>query len=131
MKRVHEFLIFSFIGILAVNLALLSAYTIFEKYGSVTLGSGEGYIVNIPFIGSSNSPMICGKAQKTSGEVLAGINVSVYYSNSSLNKSTTDSNGEYCITLPEITSNDGGILELASNDYTLDLDNNKIFSNIC
>ncbi|MEK6906040.1 MAG: hypothetical protein AABW81_00270 [Nanoarchaeota archaeon] len=66
MKRVHEFLIFSFIGILAVNLALLSAYTIFEKYGSVTLGSGEGYIVNIPFIGSSNSPMICGKAQKTS-----------------------------------------------------------------
>lgn len=94
------------------------------------------------FLGASKSPVICGKAETTSGEVLQGVNVSIYYNNTLVNKSTTNSKGEYCVYLPEITSskkydifieynnqtNSGDFIKLASNDYDLDFDNNLIFN---
>ncbi|MEK6873491.1 MAG: hypothetical protein AABW91_01490 [Nanoarchaeota archaeon] len=144
MGGVRDFLILSFLIIILINIILVSAYLISTQYGSVTLSPGENYTVNIPFFGPSKSPVICGKAQKTSGEVLPGVNVSVYYSNSLVNKSATNSNGQYCVYLPEITSNreydifieynnqtnTGDFIQLASNDYTLDFDNNLLFSKL-
>ena len=142
MGKVRDFLILSFLGILIINITLISAYVIITKYGTVTLNPGEKYTINIPFFGTSKSPEICGKAQKTTGEALQGVNVSVYYykNNSLINKNTTDSKGKYCISLPEIKSSEkydifieyenstDNPLQLASNDYTLGFDNNKIFN---
>lgn len=144
MKGVKDFLILSFLIIILVNITLISAYFVFTQYGSVTLSPGEKYTINIPFFGPSKSPVICGKAQKTSGEILPGVNVSVYYNSDLIKKNITNSKGEYCIYLPEITSNrkydifieynnqtnTGDFIQLASNDYTLDFDNYLIFSKL-
>ena len=139
--ELKEFLTISIICLLLINISLVSAY-IMVKYGTITLSPGEKYTINIPFFGPSKSPVICGKAQKTSGDVLSGVNVSVYYNSGLINKSITNSKGEYCIYLPEITSNKkydifieynnqtntGDFIQLASNDYTLDFDNDLLFS---
>jgi len=140
MERLKNFLILSFLIIILINLTLVSAYIVLVKYGSVTLNPGEKYVINIPFFGESEHPEICGKAQTTSKEALRGINVSVYYDDNLVNKSTTDSNGEYCITLPQISSSrkydifieydnqtSAGIVQLASNDYDLNFNNNLVF----
>jgi hypothetical protein len=142
--RIRDFLGLSFLVIGLINITFIGAYIAFSQYGSVTLNPGEKYIINIPFFGESKSPIICGKAETTSGEDLQGVNVSVYYNTTLINKSTTDSKGEYCISLPEITSSKkynifieynnqtgtGGSIQLASNDYTLNFNNNLIFSKI-
>lgn len=148
--RVRDFLILSFLVIGLINFTFISAYLVFSQYGSVTLNPGEKYTINIPFFDDipsfeeSKSPVICGKAETTSGEALQGVNVSVYFNTTLINKSTTDSNGKYCISLPEITSskkynifiehnnqtNTGSPIQLASNDYYLDFDNNLVFSKI-
>ena len=140
MKRVLNFLLISLIGLVLINITLIGAYIVIQKYGSVTLNPGEKYTINIPFIGPSKSPLICGKAETTTGIALQGVNVSVYYNNSLINKSTTNLSGGYCVSLPEITSSrkydifieynnetNGGI-KLASNDYTLNFDDGRIFS---
>jgi len=144
MRGVRDFLILSFLIIILINITLISAYLVFTQYGSVTLSPGEKYTINIPFFGPSKSPIICGKAQTTSGEILKGVNISVYYNGGLINKSTTNSNGQYCVYLPEITSNKkynisleynnqtntGDFIQLASNDYTLDFDNDLLFSKL-
>ncbi|MEK6875185.1 MAG: hypothetical protein AABX30_00720 [Nanoarchaeota archaeon] len=144
MKKVRNFLILSFLAVGLINFTLISAYVVLIQYGSVTLNPGEEYIVNIPFIGKSDSSVICGKAQTISGEILQGVNVSVYYNGNLINKNITNSKGEYCIYLPKITSSrkydifieynnqtsDGGFIQLASNSYTLDFDNNLLFSKL-
>ena len=141
--ELKEFLTISIICLLLINISLVSAY-IMVKYGTITLSPGEKYTINIPFFGPSKSPVICGKAQKTSGDVLQGVNVSVYYNSDLVNKSITNSKGEYCIYLPEITSKKTydifieynnqttteDFIQLASNDYTLDFDNNLLFSKL-
>src|SRR3989344_8673287 len=141
--ELKEFLIISIICLLLINISLVSAY-IMVKYGTITLSPGEKYTINIPFFGASKSPVICGKAETTSGEFLQGVNVSVYYNSDLVNKSITNSKGEYCIYLPEITSkktydifieynnqtSTGDFIQLASNDYTLDFDNNLLFSKL-
>lgn len=125
-----------------LNFTFISAIIITSQYGSVTLSPGEKYIMNIPFLGLSKISMICGKAQTTSGKPVKGVNVSVFYQNNLVNKSTTNSKGEYCVTLPEVTSirtykvqvdyeeeqKDGENITLASNDYTVRLVNNLTFS---
>jgi hypothetical protein len=140
MKKVRDFLVVSFLGILIINLTLISAVYILFEYGSVTLYPGEKYTLNIPFFGISNAPEICGKAQKTNGEVLEGVNVSVYYDDELVEKETTDSDGEYCITLPELTTSrkydifieydneTPEALTLGSNDYALNFLNYRTFS---
>jgi len=142
--RVRDFLILSFLVIGLINFTFIGAYIVLVQYGSVTLNPGEKYAINIPFFGESKSPVIYGKAQTTTGEVLPGINVSVYYYNNDtlIGKGTTNSKGEYSISLPEITTskkydisieynnqtNTGGIIKLASNDYSLDFDDNRRYS---
>jgi hypothetical protein len=142
MKKVRDFLIVSFLGVILINLSLISAAYVLTQYGSATLYPGEKYIVNIPFFGISMAPQICGTAQKTTGEPLRGINVSVYYDDELVEKETTDSDGEYCITLPELTASrkydifveynneTPEALTLGSNDYTLSFLNYQIFSRL-
>jgi len=144
-KRVKKFLILSFLGLILINFTFASALSIFTNYGSLTLNPGEKYIVNIPFIGPSRSPIICGIAQQTDGITpLKNILVIVKYSKNDtlLAKNITGSDGKYCITLPEITSNkkfdiyleydnitsSGDSITLASNDYDLNFDNDKIYN---
>ena len=144
MKAVSKFLVLSLMGLLLINLTFVNAYWIFGKYfGSVTLNPGEHYIVNIPFIGPSKSPTICGEAEQNDGTPLPDIKVIANYSSnhSKAGEATTNSNGEYCIILQEIkgsekfdisleyndvTSN-GDQISLGSNDYDLNFDNNKIY----
>jgi len=133
-------LVLSFLALFLINITLIGAY-FFLQYGSVTLSPGENYTVNIPFFGKSKFSVICGKAETNSGEALQGVNINAYYKNNSVNKSTTDSKGRYCIYFPEINSNrkydifieynnqtsKGDPIQLASNDYSLDFTNNLIF----
>lgn len=142
MKRVKDFLFLSFLALILINVTMVGAFLVITQYGSITLNPGEKYIINIPFFGASKVPIICGKAETTIGDALQGVNVSVYYSNNLVNKSTTNSEGEYCVSLPEITSSrkydifieynnqtsTGDFIKLASNDYDLDFDNYLIFS---
>jgi hypothetical protein len=138
-KRVKKFLILSFLGLLLINLALVSAYILFTKYGSLTLNPGEKYVVNIPFIGPSNSPTICGTAQQNDGTLLKNITVVLksYNSNTTIAQNTTNSDGKYCITLTGMNSSqkfdvyiqyDNQTIILGSNDYTLSFGNNLIYS---
>ena len=129
------FLTFSVLGLLLLNLTVISAYLILIKFGDVTLNPGEKYILNIPFLGPSKSPLICGTAQQTDGTPLKNVSIIVEYKSNQTKagEATTDSNGEYCITLPEIKSSNkfdifikydnvsssGAPLVLASNDYSL------------
>lgn len=143
-KKVKRFLVLSFLGLILINFALVSAYIVLTKYGSLTLNPGEKYIVNIPFVGPSNYPMICGKAEQTDGTALKNISVIVkYYNNETiLARSASGSDGKYCVTLPEITSDkkfdiyleydnitsSGDSLILADNNYQLDFEDNKVYS---
>lgn len=141
MKKVRDFLVVSALGVLVVNLTLISAVILIVNYGSATLYPGENYTVNFPFFGISMAPTICGKAEKTNGEGLGGINVSVYYYQGDfIENAITNSDGTYCITLPEITTGrkydifveyDNETPEpitLGSNDYDLNFLNNLVFS---
>ena len=143
-KKMTLFLMLSFFGLLLLNFAFISAYILLIKYGSLTLNPGEKYIVNIPFIGLSKNPTICGTAEQTDGTPLSNINVTVKYnSNQSIVRETnTGTDGKYCITLPNMSSSkkfdvyvqydtitsDGNPIVLASNSYTLNFDNNRIYS---
>lgn len=134
-KRLKGFIMLSLLGLIFLNFTLISGYMILQKYGDITLGPGEKYTMNIPFIGQSKNPQICGTAIQTDDELIEGINVSVFFSSNDdfAGSDITDSNGKYCITLPEITTRrnfdiyveyDNDTLQLASNDYELRLNNN-------
>jgi hypothetical protein len=139
--NLKKFVIFSLVGLLIINVSLISSYILIEKYGSMTLSPGEKYNVNIAFFGDPEelkNPVVCGKAIKTDGKPLQNINVSIYFSsnNSFAGSSLTDKDGKYCIILPEITSNrkfdvyveyDNELIELASNNYQLSFQNNQVY----
>ncbi|MDO8467359.1 MAG: hypothetical protein Q7S56_00210 [Nanoarchaeota archaeon] len=141
-KKVTLFLTLSFLGLLFLNLAFISSYILLIKYGTLTLNPGEKYIVNIPFIGLSKNPTICGTAEQTDGTPLSNITVRVEYNQSLVRETTTGTDGEYCITLPNMTSSkkfdvyvqydnvtsDGSPIVLGSNSYTLSFDNNRVYS---
>lgn len=140
MRKARNFIILSVLGMLLINVALISAAIVLEQYGSVTLFPGEHYILNIPFFGPSKAPIVCGKAQTLAGTALRDVNVSAYYDDQLVTKNTTNTKGEYCLTLPELTASrkyDIFIeynnettenLTLGSNDYSLDFLNNQIYS---
>ena len=143
--NIKRFLVFSLIGILVINASIISSYIIVENYGSMTLSPGERYTVNIPFIAeegeeeeeiSPNSPIACGKAEKTNGEPVEGVNVSAYLGSDFAGSKITNESGDYCIVLPEINRNrifnvqigyDDEILELGSNDYEVSFEENQVY----
>lgn len=137
-KKVILFVTLSVLGLLLLNITLIGGYILLREYGSIALNPGEIYRVNIPFIGPSRAPMICGKAEQTDGTALEGIRVIANYSNNTFaGEATTETDGTYCITLPEITTSktyniyleyDNSTLTLASYDYTLSFENNKIYN---
>lgn len=138
-ERLKNFLILSILGLLLINVSLVSSYIILVKFGTLTLSPGEKYTINIPFIGPSKSPVICGKAQQTDGTLLENVKVVVkYYDNeTTLAQNTTTKDGKFCIKLPEITTNkkfdvyveyDNETLSLGSNDYQLGFNNNEVYA---
>ena len=121
-------MIFVIIGIIIISIVM--AAWVYDKYGTVYLGPGEHYTVNIPFIGASEVPVICGKAYLTSENPVKDINITVkYYNNESvLAWNLTNKDGKYCIYLPEITKNtkydvyvgyDNETMTLGKHDYSL------------
>jgi hypothetical protein len=140
--EIKTFFILSGLALLIINLTLISSYLLSLNYGSLSLGSGEEYTVNIPFLTSSKSPVVCGTAEKTDGTPLQNVRVNITYADKTevLGQTLTDKNGEYCITLPEINSNKrfdvyveyddatDDYLELASNDYKLDFEDDLVYS---
>jgi len=140
-QRLKIFLILSSLIVVLINFNLISAYLISIKYGSLTLNPGEKYILNIPFIGYSKTSMICGKAEEKNGTFIKNISVIVkYYNNETiLAKNNTNSNGEYCINLPEINSSkkldiyleyDNSTFTLGNNGYELNFEDNKVYNKI-
>lgn len=143
-KGVKKFLIFSILGLVFINLTFASAYLILTKYGTLTLNPGEDYIVNIPFIGPSNPftnyPTICGTAEQTNGILLKNVTIIVkgYNNDTVIAQNVTNSDGKYCITLPEIKSStqkfdvyvqyDNKTISLGSNDYQLNFENNLVYN---
>jgi hypothetical protein len=137
-NKIRKLITLSFLALIAVNLPLISAYIVLNKYGDFTLYPGEDYIINIPFTSSSDSfATICGTAQKTNGISISGINVTLrYYGNSSdYAKNITDLNGRFCFNV-DIDSNqkfdvyagyDNSTLILGNNNYNLDFDNYKVY----
>jgi hypothetical protein len=138
-KKLQLFIVLSVLIVLFVNITLISGYFLMKQYGSMTLNPGERYTINIPFFGTPKTPLVCGTAEQTDGTPMPNVTVIINYSNGSpAGQAITDTNGKYCITLPEITSpkvfdvyveyNNGtsssNNLTLASNDYDLNLDTN-------
>ena len=145
-KKVKKFLVLSLLGLLVVNITFISAVYVITKYGTFNLNPGEKYTINIPFIGLSKAPTICGIAKTTSGDPMKDVNVSVYLDGTGDNdefiaKETTDSKGGYCITLPEINKKtkyfvmveydnqtSQSDVQLGSNDYDFNFDEDKTYS---
>jgi len=141
-RKIKLFVILGILGVLFLNLALISGYILINSYGKMNLNPGERYIVNIPFK-IFQSPIVSGIAQQTDGTPISGIKVIVNDSdNSVIGEDTTDSNGEYSITLPKISEEEQvyvylqydnsspslSNLALANNEYTPDFDNNLNYS---
>jgi len=137
--NLRKFLIISILGLLAINISFASAYIIIVKLGTLNLSPGEKYILNIPFVGQSKNPVICGKAIQTDGTLLEGVKVIAKYSNNNaiLAENITRRDGKFCLSLPEINAPkkfnisieyDNQTLTLASNDYQLNFVNNKIYN---
>jgi hypothetical protein len=137
-QKLVSVLILSILGLILLNFSLISAYVILANYGKISLDPGEKYIMNIPFIGSSKSPSVCGTALKTDGTPVENVTVSIKLSGSDATEGSdvSDRNGRYCIDLPEITKSnvdysvyldyDNESLILGDNDYDMHFDNNKI-----
>lgn len=122
------------IGIIIVSLAI--AVYVLDKYGTVSLSPGEHYIVNLPFVGASDSPIIEGKAVYTNGSPVKDVNVTVKYkgNNTVLAWNLTNKDGYYKIVLPEIKKStkydiyvgyNNATMTLAEHRYTLNLDTDK------
>jgi hypothetical protein len=141
-RKIKLFIILGILGILFLNIALISGYILINSYGKMNLNPGERYTVNIPFK-IFQSPVVSGRAQQIDGTPISGVNVIVNDSdNSILGEDTTDSNGEYSITLPKISEEEQvyvylqydnaspslSNLALANNDYTPDFKNNLNYS---
>jgi|WetSurMetagenome_2_1015567.scaffolds.fasta_scaffold214638_2 hypothetical protein len=141
-RKIRLFIILGILGVLFLNLALISGYILINSYGKMNLNPGEKYIINIPFK-IFQSPVVSGKAQQTDGTPISGIKVIVNDSdNAVIGEGTTNSNGEYSITLPKISEEEQvyvylqydnaspslSNLALASNDYNPDFKNNLNYS---
>ncbi len=134
-KKNKRRMIFAVVGIIIISIVM--AAWVYDKYGTLYLSPGEKYTVNIPFIGASNNPVICGAAIDTRKNPVKDVNVTVklYNKNETIAWNITDSKGKYCIYLPEITKttrydiyvgyNDSTNLTRGSNDYVLDLGTDK------
>ena len=138
---IKTFIVLSVLGILLINLTLISGYLLLVKYGSMTLSPGENYKVNIPFIPlqeeTGESSIVCGVAEDNDGNPVKNVKVEITLHSDAkiLGENITDVNGEYCITLPTMTSKsekydisieyDNEELELGSNDYSLNFEDKK------
>lgn len=129
---------FSFLILLLVNIPLISAYLLIT-YGNFTFNPGEKYTINIPFIGSSSSSTICGKAVLTNGTGVQGVKVSLSYEDNAItiSENITKNDGSFCVNIPSINKStdfkfyveyDNATIALGSNDYVLNFENNKIYS---
>ncbi len=142
-KGLRKFLILSFLGIIVLNITIIGASIFLQNYGKFNLNPGENYIVNIPFIGDkATMQTICGKAEQTDGTALKDITVILKYKNETeANRSTTGSDGEYCISIPRLESKqeftiyleyenetEEGNLTLADHNYDLDFEEDKTYS---
>jgi hypothetical protein len=121
---------------------VISAYLLIVKYGSMTLTPGENYIVNIPFNSIHEEvkyQIVCGTAEKENGNPVEDVKVKINSSSDkNLGENTTNAEGKYCITLPDITSKnkkydvyveqEDETLEIGSNDYELDFDEDLSYS---
>lgn len=136
-RKVLLFVIFSVLALLLVNFTFISAYVIL--FGEVTLNPGENYIINIPFIGPSKSPTICGRAQQSDGTNVKNVNISVKYDGTNIvaGSGITGNDGKYCIYLPNINKSNvkfdisvehNESLILGDNDYSLNFDNYKVYN---
>ena len=141
-RKIKLFIIFGILGILFINIAMISGYILINYYGKMNLNPGEKYTVNIPFK-LFQSPIVSGKAQQADGTPISGVKVIINDSdNSILGQDTTNSNGEYSITLPKTSEEeqvyvylqyDNGSAQLSNlmignNDFTPDFDNNLNYS---
>lgn len=132
LKNKLELLIILFL-ILGASLGIADFMD--KNYGKVKLAPGENYTVNIPLIESSSvNSFICGKAEESDGNPVSGVKVEAKNTKKSsfIASNSTDSNGNYCIRLPETnTSEEYNIyvtsanLTLGSNDYALNLKTEK------
>jgi hypothetical protein len=102
-RKIKLFIILAVLGLLFINMAIISGYFFINAYGNMKLNPGEEYTVNIPFK-LFQSPVVSGKAVANNGTVIAGVNVTVTDShNKILGEDITNENGEYSITLPKIS----------------------------
>jgi len=139
-KKLRLFLIISITLILLINLTLVNAYIILISYGKMYLNPGEEYVVNIPFntFQQPTPSVVQGRAQQTNGNPISGVKIIVNNSDNSIfGEDTTNSEGEYSITLSEITEKerfsvyieyDEEIQTIANNDYLYEFDNHINYS---
>lgn len=138
-KKFFKFLGISLLGIILINLTFVSALIIFNNYGKITLSPGERYTLNIPFIGKTNNPEICGLAKLNNGSLLKDVTIRIN-SSDILEEENTNSTGGFCITLPEITGrsetysisieydNSSNGFYLGNKSYSFDFDNRTVYN---
>jgi hypothetical protein len=128
-RKIKLFVILGILGVLFLNLALISGYIIINSYGKMNLNPGERYTVNIPFK-IFQSPIVSGKAQQTDGTPISGVKVIINNSdNTIVGEDTTDSSGEYSITLPKTSEEEQVYVYLQYDNGSAPLNNLMIGSN--
>ncbi|OQX20535.1 MAG: hypothetical protein BWK75_04750 [Candidatus Altiarchaeales archaeon A3] len=136
-KKNKKRMVFAVVGIIIISVVM--AVYVYDKYGTVYLSPGEKYTVNIPFIGTSNNPIISGIAAYIDGTPVKNITVTVKYKGNDtvLAQNTTGNDGKYVVYLPEIKTAksydvyvgyDNSTVTLGSNDYTLKFNESKIYN---
>jgi hypothetical protein len=136
-RKLKLFIVLGILSLLVINLTIISGYILINSYGKMYLNPGEEYTVNIPFK-LFQSPVVSGKAQQLDGTPISGVKVIVNDSdNSILGEDTTNSNGEYSITLPKISerkqfsvfieydneTSGGDSIALGEHEYSYKFDN--------
>lgn len=117
-RKIKLFVILGILGVLFLNLALISGYILINSYGNMHLNPGEEYTVNIPFK-LFKSAIVHGTALANDGTPLSGIKVIVNNSDNSISgEDTTNSNGEYSITLPQMSDKKQFSVYLEYNNQT-------------
>jgi len=138
-KKLFLFLILSFLFLVFINFQFITAYILFIKYGSLTLYPGERYTLNIPFVGTSKNPVVCGFAKRTDGSFVDNVSVIAKLEKNStiIAENTTKKDGFFCLSLPLTNKTtkydiylefDNSTLSLGDNDYELNFDNYKVYN---
>ena len=123
-RKIRLFIVLAVLGLLFINMAIISGYIFINAYGKMDLNPGEEYTVNIPFK-LFQSPVVSGKALANNGTAIAGVNVTVTDShNKILGEDITNENGEYSITLPKISDTTEYYVDVGYNNES------QIFTNL-